>query len=93
MWYNEKMKERPGWEWNQCGSSGFWSKIVGKGHCHKTPMFCPYEECGRITGTIDDEYLLNYGICRTCYTLYVDERKAPLIDVDEYRKRLQERGY
>jgi hypothetical protein len=88
------MRERPGWKWNETGSGGYWSKITGESHKHKLPFFCPYEKCEKkITGTIDDEYLLKYGICRTCYTLYVDERKTPLIDVEKYRKRLQEKGY
>lgn len=88
------MKEREGYTWIEVGSSGYWRKITGERHSHKVPFFCPYEECTKkITGTIDDEYLLKYGICRTCYTLFVEERQNPLIDVEEYAKRLKERGY
>lgn len=59
----------------------------------KLPMFCPYEQCRRITGTIDDECLLEFGICKTCYVEFVEDRKVPLIDVEFYAKRLKERGY
>ena len=59
----------------------------------KLPFFCPREECKRITGTIDDEYLKAYGICAECYVLLVEGREEPKIDVDFYKKRLEERGY
>lgn len=86
-------KERKGYKWVETSTGGYWSKMTGEKHTHKRPFFCPYEECRRPTGTIDDEYMLKYGICRLCYTLYVEERKTPLIDVDFYAKRLQDRGH
>lgn len=88
-------KEKKGYKWVATGDSGYWSKENDKKakHSHKVPMFCPYEECRKITGTVDDEYMLKYGICRTCYVLYVEEREKPLIDVQIYRKRLDERGF
>jgi len=82
------MKEkREGWEWIECGASGgFWRKISGKEHKHKLSFFCPHEKCGRPTGTLDDPYLEKYGVCRLCFTLYIDERKEPLIDLSKYKK-------
>ena len=62
-------------------------------HKHSLPLFCPREECKRITGTIDDKYLREYGICAECYVALVEDRDKPLIDVEFYRKRLQEQGY
>jgi hypothetical protein len=59
----------------------------------KLPMFCPREECKRITGTIDDECLIENGVCKTCYVELVESRAKPLIDVEFYAKRLKERGY
>ena len=91
---NEEKKERNGYLWVETFSGGgYWSKISGPKHSHKLPFFCPYEECKKPTGTIDNECMLNYGICRTCFVLFVENRQNPLIDVDFYRKRLQERGF
>lgn len=60
----------------------------------KLPIFCPYEKCRRLTSSpLDDESLRNYGVCLECFTLYVDMREKPLLDIEFYRKRLQERGY
>jgi len=91
------MKEdtRPGWEWKTAGDGGYWVKMKSKGrHVNKLPFFCPYEDCmKKITGTIDDESLLKNGVCQTCYVMYVEGRKKPLIDVDLYRERLKRRGY
>lgn len=85
---------KKGYEWVQCGDSGgYWKKITGQHHSHKLPLFCPYEKCGRPTGTIDDESMLKYGICKLCYTMYVEDRQKPLIDVEEYAKRLKNRGF
>lgn len=87
-------KEKKGYEWVQCGDSGgYWKKITGQRHSHKLPLFCPYEKCGRPTSNLDDEYMLNFGCCQLCHTLYIDERKVPLIDVEHYKRRLIERGY
>jgi hypothetical protein len=92
------MKEpKEGYVWVSCGPSdndGYWSKIDKKAkHEHKLPFFCPYEECNRPTGTIDDSYMLTYGICKHCYVMLVEDRTNPLIDVNFYRDRLKERGY
>ncbi len=57
----------------------------------KLPMFCPYESCKRITGTIDDECMVEYGVCKKCYVELVEDRKQPLIDVKFYAERLKER--
>ncbi|MDP3763660.1 MAG: hypothetical protein Q8Q92_03365 [bacterium] len=62
-------------------------------HSHKLPLFCPREECRQITSNLDDEYLVNFGICGLCYAMNVENRKEPLIDVEFYKKRLQERGF
>lgn len=78
------MRERPGWEWNQCGSGGYWSKITGNSHKHKLDFFCPH--CTRITGTVDDKYLYKYGICYLCFTMHVDARETPDIDLSKYSK-------
>jgi len=88
-------KERKGYRWVKCGDSGgFWVKedSVAR-HTHKLPFFCPYEKCRRITGTLDDKYMLEYGVCMNCYNLYIQGRKKPLIDIEYYKKRLKERGY
>lgn len=59
----------------------------------KLPFFCPREECGRITDTMDDPFLKQYGVCADCYIGLVEDRKKPLIDVAMYKKRLADRGY
>ena len=59
----------------------------------KKPFFCPVETCKRITSNLDDPYLLENGCCKTCYIMLVEDRQKPLIDVEYYKKRLQERGY
>jgi hypothetical protein len=88
------MKERSGYDWIETKSGGYWSKTNNKArHSHTTPMFCPYEDCRRITGTIDDKYMLEYGICAKCYVLYVEDRQVPLIDTEAMKNRLKERGY
>jgi hypothetical protein len=70
----------------------FKSRTEGRTH-HKLPFNCPREECRRLTDTMDDPYLRQYGICSNCYITLVEARKVPLIDVDMYRKRLTEKGY
>lgn len=74
-------------EWVPVGNSGYWRKITGESHKHKLDFFCPYEGCRRPTGTVDDPYLEKYGICYLCYTLYVDERQTPAIDLSKYQKK------
>ncbi len=59
----------------------------------KMPLFCPYEECRRPTNTIDDGYILEYGVCGNCYVMYIEDRKQPLIDVELYAKRFKDRGF
>lgn len=88
-----EQKERKGYEWIETSSGGYWSKLAGPRHSHKLAFFCPYEECKRPTGTIDNEYMEKYGICRQCFSLFVEDRKTPLLDVEFYKKRLQERGF
>jgi len=59
----------------------------------KLPFFCPREECNRITGTVDDKYLLKYGCCSKCYVELIEGRKEPLIDLKELKKRYKKRGF
>ena len=80
------MKEKIGYTWIEIENGGFWKKVKNEnGNKHRLPIFCPNEECRRLTGTVDDRFLTEYGICYTCYTLYVDERQTPAIDLDKYR--------
>jgi hypothetical protein len=78
------MKERPGWKWVECGSGGYWSKVTGQAHSHKKKCFCPH--CKRPTGTVDDSYLEKYGVCYLCYTMHIDAREKPGIDLSKYKK-------
>lgn len=85
---------RPGWEWKSAGDGGYWVKMKQNGrHKTKLPLFCPNEDCGRPTGTIDDRSLLENGFCQMCYVMYVEGRKKPIIDMEKFRKRIKERGY
>jgi len=86
-------KTRPGWEWVSIGTGGYWTKSSAAKHPHKLSLFCPHESCRRITGTIDNKYLLEYGICSICYVQYVESRKEPIIDIEYYKERYKERGY
>lgn len=89
-----KKELRKGYEWVDCKTGGgYWKKITGQKHSHKLPLFCPYERCQKITGSYDDKFLLEYGVCATCFTMYIDCREKPVIDVEYYKKRYQERGY
>lgn len=74
---------------------GFKVKIKKNSSAHswKLPIYCPREECRMITSNLDDEILRSHGICLACYVQLVENREKPLIDVEFYRKRLQERGY
>lgn len=67
-------------------------KSDGK-HLYKRPFFCPYEKCGTITSNLDDESIQNYGVCRLCCIMLIEDRKVPLIDIEFYKERLRKRGY
>lgn len=71
-------------EWVPVGNSGYWRTTTGESHRHKLPFFCPH--CKKPTGTIDDKYYEEYGFCYECFTMNVDERKVPTIDIDYYKK-------
>ena len=86
------MKEpRKGYIWNECATGGgYWTKVKGESHSHKLQFFCPYESCRRPTGTIDDKYLLEFGICSLCYVMYVENRSIPTIDLEKYKPKNKE---
>jgi len=65
---------------------GYTIKTKGAPHPHRLEFFCPVEDCRRITSTIDDKYLLEYGVCATCYVLHIENRQTPTIDVTKYKK-------
>lgn len=77
-----KQNIKKGYEWVETGSGGFWKKVRGKHHNHNLKFFCPH--CERITGTIDDKYLLEYGVCSVCYVMHIENRKEPTIDLSKY---------
>ena len=77
---------RKGWEWVSAGATGFWSKVKGPEHKHKKAFFCPHEDCGRPLGTVDDAFVEEYGVCYLCYTMCIESRDAPVIDLAKYRK-------
>jgi len=80
-------KEREGWKWKETPSGGFWVKHdEQKRHKHKLSFFCPH--CHRITGTIDDKYLHEYGVCSVCYVMHIEDRDTPTIDLSQYEKYL-----
>ena len=86
------MKEgRPGWEWNEVGNGGFWTKMRGERHSYKNPIFCP--NCKKISGTIDNSFFQDFGVCQECYVMNVENREKPLIDIEMMRERLKERGF
>jgi len=88
------MKERSGFDWKETSTGGYWVKQrEGHHHKHTLPFFCPREECKKITSTIDDKYLLEYGVCSQCYVFYIEDRNAPIIDVEFFKNRLKQRGY
>ena len=68
--------------WNEEGK--YWVVVKDKkaSHKHKLSFFCPH--CTRITGTIDDKYLEEYGFCAECYVMHVEGRKNPTIDLKKY---------
>ena len=59
----------------------------------KMPIYCPREDCRMITSNLDNDVLREYGVCLHCYVTLIENRKQPLINVEFYRQRLQERGY
>jgi len=63
-------------------SKGYKVKTKGVAHSHKLPLFCPH--CKRPTGTIDNDYLRDVGFCKLCFTMNVEERKTPIIDLLKY---------
>lgn len=78
-------KERKGYKWVECSTGGgYWSKVTGTSHKHKLSFFCPH--CQRPTGTVDDQYLQEYGICYLCFTMHIDQRQVPTIDLSKYKK-------
>lgn len=84
---NEKKKrERDGWVWNESSTGGgYWSRQDSAArHSHRKEFFCPH--CRRPTGTIDDSYIEEYGICSVCYVMHVESRKTPTIDLSKYKK-------
>ena len=78
------MKEREGWEWRETPSGGYWMKVTGTALKHKKDFFCPH--CKRPTGTVDDSYMEEYGVCYLCFTMHIDERQEPDIDLSKYKK-------
>ncbi len=84
-----KKEIRPGYKWievSETTSEGYWVKeSSGATHSHKLPFFCPNPTCARITGTVDDEYMRTYGVCYLCFTMYVDARETPAIDLSKFR--------
>jgi len=74
---------------------GYKVKIRGKSARSniKHPFFCPHDDCKRPTSNLDDEYMEKYGVCKTCFIMYIEDRVKPLIDIEFYQKRLEERGY
>jgi len=63
-------------------SKGYKVTIKGAPHSHKLPLFCPH--CTRPTGTIDDRWLLDLGICSLCVVNHVEERTSPTINLAKY---------
>lgn len=77
---------REGYVWNECATGGgYWTKVKGKAHSHKLNFFCPH--CRKPTGSLDDKYLLEFGFCWECHTLYVADRSIPAIDLEKYRPK------
>lgn len=57
----------------------------------KLPIFCPNEKCKMIMSSpMDDESLRMWGICLHCFVTLIENRETPLIDVEHYKKKLQE---
>jgi len=78
------MKKRSGWIWKETANGGYWMRVVGESLKHKKSFFCPH--CRRPTGTVDDKYVEEYGVCYLCYTMHIDARETPAIDLSKYKK-------
>jgi len=77
--------QRVGWEWKDLGSGdGYWVKISGPQHSHRLPFFCPH--CSKVCGDVDTNWLATYGFCWECYTIHVEGRTVPDIDLAKYKK-------
>ena len=74
---------------------GFKTKIKSSGRSKlRLPIYCPNPDCKMITSSpMDDDSLRNYGICLYCFVTLVENREKPLINVEFYKKQLEERGY
>lgn len=73
---------------------GYKTKIRSLGRSkYKYPIYCPNENCKMITSNLDHEPLDKYGVCLACFVQFIENRKTPAIDVEFYKKRLEERGY
>jgi len=59
-------------------------KIKG-GNSARKSFFCPL--CTKITGTIDDECLTEYGFCKECYVMNVEDRNVPLVDLSKFKQK------
>lgn len=71
-------------EWVDTGNgSGYWRTVKGT-NASRLDFFC--QHCKRITGTIDDKYLKEYGICSVCYVNFIEDREKPAIDLTPYKK-------
>lgn len=81
-------KKREGWKWIETKNGGYHQKIGTEArHKHQLSFFCPNEKCKKITGTIDDKYLQEYGVCAECYVMYIENREKPAIDLSKYKKK------
>lgn len=63
---------------------GYTVKIKG-GNSSRKDFFCSL--CTKITGTIDDDCLAEYGFCKECYVMNVEDRKVPLIDISKFKQK------
>mgnify|MGYP001591467954 CR=1 FL=1 len=73
---------------------GYKTKLKSLGRSKfKYPIYCPNENCRMITSNLDNQSLDDFGVCLSCYVNFIENRQKPIIDIEFYRKRLQERGY
>lgn len=73
---------------------GYKTKIKSLGRSRfKYPIYCPNDQCKMITSNLDHQSLDDYGVCLACFVQHIENRQSPTIDIEFYRKRLQERGY
>ena len=66
-------------------NKGYTVKIKGGQPSLRRDYFCPI--CTKITGTIDDNCLQEYGFCKECYVMNVEDREVPLIDITKFKKK------